>query len=1808
MRFRGLRCLWRRMVTVCVLLGMVVGSLAIATQAVQAQSQTLSKVQYSFSSVLASQHPAAWTVTMTVASSVYATDTFTLNGPPLSDGFEWSTLSGEYSATVTTGGSTTNVPITFVSPYPAELSTVVFSLGSGAAPVATAGSTVTVTVQGATNPGAGTYPASDFTAQVNSEPAVAAAQGATFGNATVTTDVSTDNLEAGASANWTIGLQSPVALTKGTGTLTLTGPLGLPSAARDYTLVDQTSGTTAQPPTAISVVSGGVQLTVPFAVYGGDTVRIGISGATNPPINDLNGGQFFPGAFEIAVSGASVPINVENPGAVLVSGQPDVTAAISSAVDGVPGVTWTVGFPAEAVLTGGDTLTIDESLPGVAFPNDTADYTITAGTTRLQPASVSATASGGGAQVVLMLPAGTNIPLQTQVSVQARAVTNPTATGAVRISLSTSRTTAGSVEPHISFVVPISTPGSGTNSVPGAANSQQVHLISGARPLPPEPLPPLSTTPNTPAALAFGSVCDSVGTAVGLSTTYCTGNMFLTAQSTLVNGEHIFIDPSRTVTIPVDNTTNQNNAYSNSSNITAATICASAMESGQSVQLACVDNLAPGAQSNLQFTLPGLASKVTFTATASGITNSPVTATPTGSTSSGPVVIVQSPTAMEQLNVLPFKILYQPPGNKSSAQFSLSQGSSTGASYSLGNTQSNTQTSSQNIGLSVSAGVTAGGFQGKLTASAGWDTKTSNTMTSGATTTKGVTVTTSNAQTWQAGPDPSLDTPGMQPWTGDEFVLLVHPQFAVWDNVTCASGVPSAKGGCATAQTGQVAYALYKANPSFLTVSAGQLKTCAEGKGSVPAGSYIPPVELMPNQCLSLLQLDPFAASDSQAVNPSAVSHLGGLATSVESSTANSTTTSTTIILRQGKVQTNSISSSSSISASVDSLFTVGAAASLGYSAGLGSLGSASVSAGISYSSSTGNNVTQTVNVQQSHTSQSTILQAASATLSDSSHPISTNIYLDTRWDTLMFQVLAPVVSSVSPSSGSPGMTVAIRGTGFTTGAAALRFCPLGGGACVASTILDPSTMTSDALTATVPTQLGAGTYTVQVVNSGGPSTVLCSSGTSCANFTVLPTIGSTGPSVAAVSPSTGPNGGGTTVTLTGAHLAGATAVWFGVSDPTQNPGDLQQFQQSGLSGAPPLAPSQAFRIISGTEILACAPPVSATGTLWVSVLGPDGWSPVAPGDAFKYTAGAATGTCDQGTLVGPPTVSSLSPATGGAQGGTTLTVYGSNFQLLHVTAPCDTAGCPSGGTVTLLEPPPVDFCALSGSSCVPGTEVKLVGANELTVQVPPGSGIVNVLVGGPAGFSQPAAADQYTFTAGTACTDCPGPGSLGLTVSPAAAAAGPGHAMVVATVLNTQDLPVPHAAVTFTTQGGSFTVGQAVYTDAAGVAEDTLTAGIPGTAVVDAVVPGTTELENQIAVPFLSLPVVTGLSTSSGPMAGGNPVTVEGTGLSGATNVYFGATAVPVAAGQVNGSGTAIRVTAPPGSGTVDVRVANAAAESGATASDRYTYVTGSLLAPQIVGLSPTAGPAGGGTVVTIRGSGFAGTTDVYFGSVQASSFQVVNGGEITATAPAGSGTVGVRVQTSYGGSAPGQNDTFSYTTPLQPVTRVLSAGWNTLSIPFPLAATSLDQILSNGGSTLIVAYAYANGGWVQVTSANQAQLLAQPMAGMFLDLAAGPSVTATLTPVSTPSPPPTLALDAGWNLVGPSSLSGPQDYATFLTGVSPAAVPLLVDPNGTPSAVTDPTAVTSRQVQPGYAYWVYAATADQALLGQAATGSTNP
>jgi hypothetical protein len=97
----------------------------------------------------------------------------------------------------------------------------------------------------------------------------------------------------------------------------------------------------------------------------------------------------------------------------------------------------------------------------------------------------------------------------------------------------------------------------------------------------------------------------------------------------------------------------------------------------------------------------------------------------------------------------------------------------------------------------------------------------------------------------------------------------------------------------------------------------------------------------------------------------------------------------------------------------------------------------------------------------------------------------------------------------------------------------------------------------------------------------------------------------------------------------------------------------------------------------------------------------------------------------------------------------------------------------------------------------------------------------------------------------------------------------------------------------------------------------------------------------------------------------------------------------------------------------------------------------------PVVTAVSPASGPlAGGGTSVTITGTGFTGATAVDFGAAAATSVTVNSDTSITATAPAGAsaGAVDVTVVTPNGTSATSPADQYTYTAPTGTATASLT------------------------------------------------------------------------------------------------------------------------------------------------------------------------
>ena len=82
------------------------------------------------------------------------------------------------------------------------------------------------------------------------------------------------------------------------------------------------------------------------------------------------------------------------------------------------------------------------------------------------------------------------------------------------------------------------------------------------------------------------------------------------------------------------------------------------------------------------------------------------------------------------------------------------------------------------------------------------------------------------------------------------------------------------------------------------------------------------------------------------------------------------------------------------------------------------------------------------------------------------------------------------------------------------------------------------------------------------------------------------------------------------------------------------------------------------------------------------------------------------------------------------------------------------------------------------------------------------------------------------------------------------------------------------------------------------------------------------------------------------------------------------------------------------------------------------------------VTGISPNHGPTQGNTLVTVSGSGFTTSAKVYFGTQQASRTTFISSSTLTAIAPAGLGTVDVRVEVSGATSDLTPADAYTYGT----------------------------------------------------------------------------------------------------------------------------------------------------------------------------------
>jgi hypothetical protein len=530
--------------------------------------------------------------------------------------------------------------------------------------------------------------------------------------------------------------------------------------------------------------------------------------------------------------------------------------------------------------------------------------------------------------------------------------------------------------------------------------------------------------------------------------------------------------------------------------------------------------------------------------------------------------------------------------------------------------------------------------------------------------------------------------------------------------------------------------------------------------------------------------------------------------------------------------------------------------------------------------------------------------------------------------DRFTYTTPAPTVSSVAPNSGpsTGGTVVTITGTGFIP-SSVVNF----GTAAATVTYLS-----STSLKATAPAE-PAGTVHIRVSNGTLQSPTVAGDQFM---FNIPP-----GPVVTSITPYIGPLSGGTVVTITGTGFSHSSTVDFGATA------------------------SSSVTFQSATSLEATSPAESA-GTVDVRVHDGGHESPPVASDQFTYA--------------GPPTVTSISPSAGSTDGGTVVTITGTVFTpsstvqfgttaapvvtfqsptSLQATSPAEPAGTVqvrvfngaqgsasvAGDQFTFVVPagPAVTFISPLSGSTAGGTVVTVNGkgftatstvafgatvaksvtflsSNQLQATAPGESaGAVDVRVTDAGQESPIVAKDQFTFKA-----------PQGPAVRKVAPASGPTSGGTTVTITGRGF--TPSSTVHFgSLSGTAVTFFSTTHLEVTSPPES---AHVVDVRVFNGSVKSPVVPHDQFTYLAPNGPMVSSISPSGGPSAGGTVVTINGSGFTSSSTVTFGSGA----ATTVTYFGTKkIQATAPAEpAGSVDVRVTDAGQESAAVPGDQFTYV----------------------------------------------------------------------------------------------------------------------------------------------------------------------------------------------------------------------------------------------------------------------------
>ncbi len=488
-------------------------------------------------------------------------------------------------------------------------------------------------------------------------------------------------------------------------------------------------------------------------------------------------------------------------------------------------------------------------------------------------------------------------------------------------------------------------------------------------------------------------------------------------------------------------------------------------------------------------------------------------------------------------------------------------------------------------------------------------------------------------------------------------------------------------------------------------------------------------------------------------------------------------------------------------------------------------------------------------------------------------------------------------------------------------------------------------------------------------------------------------------------------------------------------------------------------------------------------------------------------------------TDVPPPTISSITPGQGTTVGGAPITITGTNLT----------------GTYAV---------SIGG---VAATNVSVVNSTTVTAVTPAGTaGAATVSLNTPNGAVN--LASGFTYIAPP-------------TISSVNPNQGPSVGGTAITIVGTS-----------LTGTSAVTIGGVAATSVTVVNSTTVTAvtpaGTAGAKTVSATTPGgTANLANGFT--HIAVPIITSVTPNTGPTAGGTPITITGTDLTGTSAVSVGgADATSVVA--VNST----TVTAVTPAGTAGEFNVSLTTPSGtANLANGFTFVA----VPAISLINPNQGPTTGGTTITISGTNLTGTSAVYVGGVAATNVTGINATTVTAVTPAGTaGTASVSLSTPSG-------------------TANLATGFTYLAAPI-ISSVTPNQGPTAGGTTITISGANLTGtsavyiGGVaatNVTVMSAATVTAVAPAGAAGTVSVSlttPSGTANLangftfvavptisliTPNQGPTTGGTTITISGTNLTGTSAVYIGGVAATNVTVINPATVSAIT-PAGTAGPAT--------------------------------------